>query len=668
MATWLMTRAAALCWVPLICLHPLGAQTPAAPSTPARYELDVEVLSQTRGLRVAGRLELAPAPLPRDTVTLLLSSWMKEVRIAPAGGGSRLETDSAQGDRAWHVIPAVPFPAGAPVVLEFSYAADSLTAAQLRVDSASALGGGGGEIWYPRLAFDSLATGSLTVRVPAGRTVLATGEPAGSDDERRRGIFRTRVGLPGAHFGFVAAPFRVHRTGAGGTPVALYTLRDRPDHAIMAQRVARVLEHLSRQYGPIPFREYAVAEAPFGGSVGGTSEYGFFLATPAAFDQGLPLAFIGHELAHLWWGVLLRTRAGPGRMLLTEGNASHAMARTVEALEGDSAARALRLGTYAGETLRSSPEGYFRLAAAGLELPLTGVVPQGQFELLRMHRMTNTRGAFVLGMLAREVGPERLDRLLGGFVRRHAGTAVAWAEFREHLERSYRDETGRELGWFFDQWFQRTGAPEFTVEWRAEGRTVVGQVLQRGPVYRATLEVEFRGPRGERTRRTLPVWEARTPFAFRLPFRADSVVLDPDYRVLRWTPEIRARAEAHSVATQVEWHRLYGSRDSAVAVYRRVANAHADTFGAHFRLHYQGGLALLAAADSTGAEAAFLRALEEPVRDPELLPWVYLGLARARRADPEARRRAAAAALLADALRGGTTGAGPEARRLLSSP
>ena len=668
MATWLTTRAAALCWAPLLCLHPLGAQTPAAPSTPARYELEVEVRPAERGLRVAGRLELAPAPLPRDTVTLLLSSWMEQVRIAPAGGGARLESDSAQGDRAWHVIPAAPFPAGAPVVLEFSYAADSLTAAQLRVDSVSALAGGGGEIWYPRLAFDSLATGVLTVRVPAGHTVLATGEPVGTGDERRRGIFRTRVGPPGALFGFVAAPFRVHRTRAGGTPVALYTVRERPDHAAMAGRVARVLEHLSRQYGPVPFPEYAVAEAPFGGSVGGTSEYGFFLATPAAFDQGLPLPFIGHELAHLWWGVLLRTRAGPGRMLLTEGNASHAMGRAVEALEGDSAARALRLGAYAGEALRSSPEGYFRLAAAGLELPLTGMVPRGQLELLRMHRMANTRGAFVLGMLAREVGPERLDRLLSGFVRRHTGTAVAWADFREHLERSYRDETGRELGWFFDQWLRRGGAPEFTVEWRAEGRTVAGTVLQGDTAYRATLELEFRGPRGERTRRTLPVSEARTPFEFRLPFRAQAVVLDPDYLVLRWTPAIRARAEAHSGATQVEWHRLYGGRDSAIAIYRRNAQAHADTFGAQFRLHYQGGLALLAAADSAGAEAAFRRALEEPARDPELLPWVYLSLARVQGADPGARRRAAAAALQADALRGGTTGVAPEARRLLSSP
>ncbi|HEX2081557.1 MAG TPA: M1 family aminopeptidase [Longimicrobium sp.] len=647
-------------------IHPLPAQAPAS-STLARYELDVEVLPSVRGLRVTGRLELPAVTVPRDTVTLLLSSWMEQVRIAPAGSDARLETDGADGDRSWHVIPPAPFPAGVPVVLDFSCSADSLTAAQLRVDSASALAGGGGEIWYPRLAFDSLATGVLTIHAPAGQTVLATGEPIGDESERQRGIFRTRIGWPRGHFAFISAPFTVTRAAAGDTHVALYSIRQRPGQAEMAMRVARVLETLSRRYGSIPFREYAVAEAPFGGSVGGTSEHGFFLATPGAFDQGLPVPFIGHEIAHLWWGNLVRTSAGPGRMLLTEGNASYAMAAVMEALEGDSAHRALRLGMYPGEALRSSPEGYFRLAAAGLEMPLASVVPRGQFELLRMHRMANTRGAFVLGMLGREVGPERLDRILREIVLRYAGSAIGWSEFRGHIEREIRRETGRDVGWFFDQWFERPGAPELTVDWQPTTGGVAGAVLQHDTPYRATLDLEFRGARGERARRSVAVEGARTPFSFPLPFTAESVLIDPDYFVLRWTPEIRARATAFAGATAVEWHRSFGSRDSAIAIYRRHADAQPDTFGAQFRLHYQGGLALLASADSTAAEQAFQRALEEPVRDPELLPWAYLSLARLLH-DPVERRRAATAALTADARLGGTSGVAPEARRVLAAP
>ncbi|HEX6465500.1 MAG TPA: hypothetical protein VFZ98_13650, partial [Vicinamibacterales bacterium] len=60
-------------------------------------------------------------------------------------------------------------------------------------------------------------------------------------------------------------------------------------------------------------------------------------------------------------------------------------------------------------------------------------------------------------------------------------------------------------------------------------------------------------------------------------------------------------------------------------------------------------------------------ALAAPTRDPELLPWQYVGLARVAkgRGDMDAARTSVAEAISADAAAGGHTGAAEAARALL---
>lgn len=70
------------------------------------------------------------------------------------------------------------------------------------------------------------------------------------------------------------------------------------------------------------------------------------------------------------------------------------------------------------------------------------------------------------------------------------------------------------------------------------------QVWVRQPrdTYRLTVELAISGALcGGRDRITVAAREERVP----LPAgcRADSVVVDPDYQILRWTPELRARLD-----------------------------------------------------------------------------------------------------------------------------
>jgi len=74
-----------------------------------------------------------------------------------------------------------------------------------------------------------------------------------------------------------------------------------------------------------------------------------------------------------------------------------------------------------------------------------------------------------------------------------------------------------------------------------------GVITQTPPYYQATLEIEGRNNPGRRLFHTVKVRGPQTSFSFPGKFRVRSVVLDPHYLVLRWTPEYRAAAnEARS--------------------------------------------------------------------------------------------------------------------------
>jgi hypothetical protein len=644
----------------------LGVQPAAAQ---ARYDVSVQIRPATRGIVVTGSVVLPAMPQPRDSIALLLWSRLKDVRFR-AERERRLvqSTDSAAGDRTWVVRADPAFPAGQPVELHFSYRGDSLAAPQLRVDTLGAVVGGGGEIWYPRLAFDSLSVGTISVSVPSGHTALATGTLVSTAAERARGVFRFRANAA-AHLAFASGRYRVSRTESGRVPVSLYVRPARENGDSLAERVSRVLDALIAIFGPLPYDEYAVAEVDFGGSVSGTSEFGFFLASGQEFDRGLPLTLIGHEIGHVWWGNAVRTKPGPGRMMLTEGIASYGMARAIAALEGDEALERLRTSRYPGAELRAGAEGYFRLAAAGLELPLTGMVPRGQFELLRMHRMANTRGWFVYDMFARRFGEDAFARFLAGILKEFRGGAISWSEFSTRAIGTF----GPSARVFFEQWTERAGAPELAIRWTQSGNEVSGSVEQSPTtLVTSTVPVVLIGEGGSR-RLTVTVSRASTPFRASVPFRVTSVVLDPDYTLLRWTPAIRRRAEALATATQVEWYRLYGSRDSAVAIYsrsrERLATIQPDTLGVAFQLHYQGSLALLAKGDTTAALEAMHDAIRQPVRDPTRLPSVYLTVARvhAQQGAFGDARSSAANAITADSLADSDGGVSADARALLDS-
>lgn len=532
----------------LILLSSIGSgqtsQSKIYINTIPQYNLDIRVLPDARRLEANGALRLPAANKSRAEIRLSLSELMRDftvevVKPAASAGIVKVERRETSGKSVkWIVRPVRPIPAGRFVLLRFSYAGGEQLSNQFYIGSEVSFASAWGTDWYPLVDGENdKGTGTLRFSVPTGQTVYATGKRRGSAQEAEQGVFRFEIIHP-TYFVFAAGNYTVVRH-KGSIPVAIYLLKPRQNTEQYLDGVSRILNILTQEFGNYPFDEFALVEIPRDlaqkASFNAAGVQGFILMNSRAFDAPdvkYVLNFFGHEFAHQWFPNVIALKTPPG-LYMEEALAEYGGLRVVETLAGAESAERYRRTGFEYDPGYSAL-GYFKLVGAGFDQPLSNLQPK-----LEHHNLAYNKGFLVFDMLSREIGREKFQRILHSILRRYAFREMRWSEFLRAVETG----AGRNLRWFYEQWFERTGAPDFGLTWKQEGRKLRGIITQTSPYYQAALEVEVKNNQGQRLTRTVKVRRAETSFTFPINFRAESVTLDPNYLVLRWTPEYRSAAD-----------------------------------------------------------------------------------------------------------------------------
>lgn len=530
----------------------------SSPKSAPHYNLAIRLLPDAHRLEGSGTLQLPAANAVRNSIDLSLSELMSDLRVevlSPtiSAGEARLDktlrpySRTGWGTMTWRINPRQPFPPNEPILLRFSYAGGGEdTSFIFSLGPEASFAGGIATAWYPEIEEATpnsegrlrgqRGTGTLDFLVPAGYTVYAPGTMRSSPQEMSQGTFRFEVNDP-TFFSFGAAKYTVQRR-SGTIPTSLYLLRPRANAADFLSGAARVLSTLTQEFGPYPHSEFAIVEVPTAqasrAGFEGASVDGFIIVNSDFVDKGFNTAFFGHEIGHQWWGSMIASKAVEGRWMLSEGMAQFGSLRAVEILEGEAAAEQYRRTGYPGYIPEQCALGYFTLAGKGLDHPLFNLPAEGS----QARQLADSKGFIVWDMLSRTVGRAEFSRILQEFVRAHKYQRVGWDEFLNAIE----SRSGKDLKWFFAQWLERTGAPDYRLTWKQDGNTVRGTVSQPAPNFRATLEVEIRGPQ-QSIVKVIEIAGAETSFSWSGPFQANAVTLDPHYQVLRWTPEFRAQSQ-----------------------------------------------------------------------------------------------------------------------------
>ena len=107
----------------------------------------------------------------------------------------------------------------------------------------------------------------------------------------------------------------------------------------------------------------------------------------------------------------------------------------------------------------------------------------------------------VWNALSLKLGRDAFRRIVSGIAVRYATSRITWDDFLKEVSRG----ANRDLSWFYAQWFDRPGAPEWRVTTLGTGAPAPSVVLQESPPCssvprRATAiasSIQLRSPRRE---------------------------------------------------------------------------------------------------------------------------------------------------------------------------
>jgi tetratricopeptide (TPR) repeat protein len=145
----------------------------------------------------------------------------------------------------------------------------------------------------------------------------------------------------------------------------------------------------------------------------------------------------------------------------------------------------------------------------------------------------------VFRMLRETLGKEKFDTLLHNFLETYRGKSASIDDF----EKLTTQINGGNMRYFFAQWVEGTGVPEFSVDYQII-RTRAGKFRTRGTVkqslqtLRMPVQLMLRSE-GDSQITTTNIEGQSEDFDFESNGQPIEVVVDPNYRILRMSDELR---------------------------------------------------------------------------------------------------------------------------------
>jgi aminopeptidase N len=351
---------------------------------------------------------------------------------------------------------------------------------------------GDARAWFP--CFDHPAVKASTEVIasgPAQLQILSNGVLVSTTVHDGRRTSHWRLDAPHASYlvALVVAELAEHRLAAGPVEIVSYAAPGREDALRRTvRRTPEMMALFERLFGPYPYARYAqvfVSDFAFGGMENTTLT--IFTETnllderaSADFDVEIYLA---HEMLHHWFGNLV-TPGDWADCWLSEGFGVYAQYLWREHAYGEDAA-ALELDEWSERYFAEDHTRYRRI--------LVDREHGHPGELFDRH--SYEKGGFVLHMLRRLLGDGVFFAAARTYLEAHRGGAVSTRDLR----RAFESVSGRELGWFFDQWvWVGAGYPELRISyrWDRDQRRAVLRIVQQQqdehtPVFRIITAVRF---------------------------------------------------------------------------------------------------------------------------------------------------------------------------------
>ena len=378
--------------------------------------------------------------------------------------------------------------------------------------------------WFPVAGYSTNRfTADIRVTVPSGYKVIAPGlsrqEPLAGDKVLYSFQF-TKPAFPGSIAVVQGDPAQVSSEGV--TTWLYFRGAEKAMAGPYGQETGKVMSYLTSLYG-LPLQANLTLIETEDGAPNGYSAPGILFLSPQGIGKQPSVRLLANQISRQWWGSLL-SAATRNHLWITNGMARYSEILYLEHVNGSSA-------------LETEVRDVYIDALTVNDVPVIQT-PRLEDYSPEFWAITASKGAAVLHMLRYVMGDANFQKLLNQFADKYAWKAVRTEDFEQVAEAV----AGQNLKYFFLQWIESSGAPEFKLEYTIyrtqKGFRVMGKVSQDLDIFRMPVELKIE-TEGNPEQKTVEVMGTSSEFVVDTFGKPKTLALDPNNRVLRFSDPIR---------------------------------------------------------------------------------------------------------------------------------
>jgi len=372
--------------------------------------------------------------------------------------------------------------------------------------------------WFPVNGYTvNRFTADLRITTPSEYRVIGSGDEKTDAAGGGRTIYSfhyEKAGFPGSIAVVKGDPARV--TSQGISTQVFF----RGDASSAAQaygdETGKIMTMFTSEYGLAPQANLTLVETEEGAVIGYSAPGIVFLA-PEAISKPVKPRVLANQLSRQWWGVLV-SPTSRNNLWIENGPARYSELLYIEKTSGGGAADSDWKATYVeAMTVKDPPV----LQASRLE----DYSPE-------YWAVTAAKGAAVLKMLRGVMGDAAFKQGLHAFMDKYSWQSASSEDFRKVME----EVSHQDLRYFFIQWLESSGSPEFKLQYTVlrtqKGFRVVGKIEQDLDTFRMPVDLRIE-TEGNPEDKKIDVTGTSSEFSVDTFGKPRKLILDPNHELLR---------------------------------------------------------------------------------------------------------------------------------------
>jgi len=600
---------AGLLGVALAMVPMLGHAQRGAPRFEVKnYVINAELLTSQHLLTAKARVDIVPS----SDITSLSFELQSNLRVEKVVDATGQEISFKQEGQALNLSLLNPLPASKPASITVTYGGmlNSADGSPVEGIKVAYVGPEGSYLLYPGRWFPVAAysvnrfSATMNITVPSDETVIASGKAAAPVRETGKVTYTyefDKSSFPGT---VIAGRYVVQPATAVGADIAIYFKHGHENLAASyGETAARILTFYSDVFGPLPSGHFALVEIG-DDTVGGYTAPGVVALASRAITNPVNYRLLAHEISHLWWRCLV-SPATPDDAFLDEGLAEYSKALYIQQTAGDAAFEDLMRETEVGALTHEEVSPIAQAAQ------LHEFTPEYQSVVF-------DKGAMVFHMLRWVIGDDAFRKTLRAMTQQYAWKSISTDQFQRLAEKASKQE----LTYFFAQWVNSTGVPQFKRNWAVyrlpKGYQVVGKVQQDLDIFRMPVEVRVMCQGSKPVTQRIDMVGTTADFTIDTRTKPLRVLIDPGSRILKYDEKTRYQVEM-ARADQLSQQQAYLD---AIKQYQEVLKINSNSSLAHYRM----GEIHFKLRNYNAAMEEFRRALDGDLDPKWIEVWSHLEL------------------------------------------